>query len=231
MRRNGAGLSGGRRAGHNPVGGVRGPCAGAVPTAGRGGRGSGRLRASCAGERRGGHRQDHVGRRGRGAERSAGRLGSCAEAGRTPAFWPWTVALRGLLAALAASDVAELTRSDAAELARLVPELAAEPTVLDPTVLDPGAGGHGGDADAARLRVGGENPVMSHVTCTYSCRRPPGRSHRRGRAVAPERGGCGSEELPPGRTGPQRGGIDAGALQDLQTVEATTRWPRPTSSP
>jgi hypothetical protein len=157
--------------------------------------------------------------------------GSWAEAGRTPAFWPWTVALRGLLAALAASDVAELTRSDAAELARLVPELAAEPTVLDPTVLDPGAGGHGGDADAARLRVGAENPVMSHVTCTYSCRRPPGRSHRRGRAVAPERGGCGSEELSPGRTGPQRGGIDAGALQDLQTVEATTRWPRPTSSP
>jgi hypothetical protein len=88
--------------------------------------------------------------------------GSWAEAGRTPAFWPWTVALRGLLAALAASDVAELTRSDAAELARLVPELAAEPTVLDPTVLDPGAGGHGGDADAARLRVGAE---PGHVTC------------------------------------------------------------------
>src|SRR5215203_5158846 len=38
--------------------------------------------------------------------------GTCAEAERTPAFWPWSVALRGLLAAVVPSDATELTRTD-----------------------------------------------------------------------------------------------------------------------
>ena len=74
--------------------------------------------------------------------------GSCAEAGRTPAFWPWSVALRGLLAALHASDVTELTGTEAAELARLVPELAVKSAAPD---LELGCAGI--DSDAARLRL------------------------------------------------------------------------------
>lgn len=51
--------------------------------------------------------------------------GTCAEAERTPAFWAWTVALRGLLSALGSTDADVLTRTDTTELARLLPELAA----------------------------------------------------------------------------------------------------------
>ena len=57
--------------------------------------------------------------------------GTCADAERTPAFWPWTTAVRGLLAGLG-PDVAErATGIDTSELARLLPELGvaeSEPT-------------------------------------------------------------------------------------------------------
>lgn len=56
--------------------------------------------------------------------------GTCAEAERTPAFWPWTAALRGVLTALDPTDADALARIDTAELARLLPELAAAGTRL-----------------------------------------------------------------------------------------------------
>ncbi|HWN26128.1 MAG TPA: AAA family ATPase, partial [Actinomycetospora sp.] len=68
--------------------------------------------------------------------------GTCADADRRPAFWPWTVALRGLLAADPVT-AAELVAPDAGELARLLPEVAAEP--VDGPVPD--------DAGPARLRL------------------------------------------------------------------------------
>ena len=72
--------------------------------------------------------------------------GTCADAERAPAFWAWTSALRGLLAAVG-PDVAEsLTHIDTAELARLLPELA------DPGVEIGQAPGPP-DTDAARLRL------------------------------------------------------------------------------
>jgi AAA ATPase domain len=72
--------------------------------------------------------------------------GTCADAERTPAFWPWTAALRGLLTSVGPSAADLLTRTDTAELARLLPELV-------------GAGSEAGlvdgvsDTDAARLRL------------------------------------------------------------------------------
>ncbi|PVY96706.1 ATP-binding protein [Actinomycetospora cinnamomea] len=48
--------------------------------------------------------------------------GTCADADRRPAFWPWTAALRGLVAD-DPDAVADLAGADADELARLVPEL------------------------------------------------------------------------------------------------------------
>ncbi len=72
--------------------------------------------------------------------------GTCADAERAPAFWPWTTALRDLLTAVGPDAAERLTRIDTAELARLLPELA-------------GAGADAGlsnaplDADAARLRL------------------------------------------------------------------------------
>jgi tetratricopeptide (TPR) repeat protein len=72
--------------------------------------------------------------------------GTCAEAERTPAFWPWSAALRGLLADVAPGAAAELTRTDTAELARLLPELADE----KPTAVDPDGPA---DTDAARLQL------------------------------------------------------------------------------
>ncbi len=75
--------------------------------------------------------------------------GTCADAVRTPAFWPWSAALRGLLTALGPTDADALTRTDTAELARLLPELVderAESTDLGPVEGPP-------DADAARLRL------------------------------------------------------------------------------
>ena len=71
--------------------------------------------------------------------------GTCAEAERTPAFWPWSVALRALLTAADPTDVAELTGSDAAELARLLPQLPDAPAAVDPACP--------GDAELARLRL------------------------------------------------------------------------------
>jgi predicted ATPase len=71
--------------------------------------------------------------------------GTCAEAERTPAFWPWSMALRGLLAAVGPADAAELTRVETVELARLLPELADEGAAADP--------GGPADVDAARLRL------------------------------------------------------------------------------
>jgi tetratricopeptide (TPR) repeat protein len=73
--------------------------------------------------------------------------GTCVDAERTPALWPWTVALRGLVTALdpAGAGHAALAPADAAELARVLPELAPD--------------GEGGrthvqpDSDAARLRL------------------------------------------------------------------------------
>ena len=50
--------------------------------------------------------------------------GTGAQAERTPAFWPWTAALRALLSTVDPAEVAELTGTDAAELARLLPQLA-----------------------------------------------------------------------------------------------------------
>jgi len=75
--------------------------------------------------------------------------GTCADAERAPAFWPWTAALRGLLATLGTAEVEALTRTDIVELSRLLPELTGPGT--------PG-GGAGPvesplDADAARLRL------------------------------------------------------------------------------
>jgi predicted ATPase len=35
--------------------------------------------------------------------------GTCVEAERTPAFWPWSSALRGVLGTLSAAETAELT--------------------------------------------------------------------------------------------------------------------------
>src|SRR5919107_4490226 len=72
--------------------------------------------------------------------------GMCTEAERTPAFWPWSAALRGLLADVAPGAAAELTRTDTAELARLLPELADE----KPTAVDPDGPA---DTDAARLQL------------------------------------------------------------------------------
>jgi hypothetical protein len=46
-----------------------------------------------------------------------------------------------------------------------------------------------------------------------------------------DRVGLRGEELCPGRSGPQWGRIDAGAFKIVQTVEAVTQWPSPTSSP
>ncbi|GEC18077.1 hypothetical protein PHY01_03600 [Pseudonocardia hydrocarbonoxydans] len=69
--------------------------------------------------------------------------GTCADAERTPAFWPWTTALRALLAAVAPADADALTGPDRAELARLLPELAGT------TPVDDGPP----DTDAARLRL------------------------------------------------------------------------------
>lgn len=75
--------------------------------------------------------------------------GTCADAERTPAFWPWTAALRGLLDALAPADAHALTRIDTAELARLLPELAATGSEeADAGLLDGPP-----DTDVARLRL------------------------------------------------------------------------------
>lgn len=69
--------------------------------------------------------------------------GTCADAERTPAFWPWTAALRAVLAGLPPADADALTGPDRAELARLLPELAG-PGPVDDGPPDP---------DAARLRL------------------------------------------------------------------------------
>jgi AAA ATPase-like protein len=75
--------------------------------------------------------------------------GTCADAERTPAFWPWTAALRGLLNALGPTDAHALTRIDTAELARLLPELAATGSeAADAGLLDGPP-----DTDVARLRL------------------------------------------------------------------------------
>jgi hypothetical protein len=66
-----------------------------------------------------------------------------------PAFWPRTLALRGLLSALDPTDAEALTRIDTAELARLLPELAAAGS----EVADAGVVNGPSDADAARLRL------------------------------------------------------------------------------
>jgi hypothetical protein len=67
--------------------------------------------------------------------------GTCADADRAPAFWPWTTALRGLRAT-GLDDPPP--RSDAVEMARLLPELA-EP---GSPAAEPSA-----DPDAARWRL------------------------------------------------------------------------------
>lgn len=46
-----------------------------------------------------------------------------------------------------------------------------------------------------------------------------------------DRVGLRRQELPPGRTGPPRGGSNPAVLRMFQTVEAATVWPRPISSP
>jgi hypothetical protein len=52
-----------------------------------------------------------------------------------------------------------------------------------------------------------------------------------GEADREDRVGLGAEELSPGRAGAARGGSRPAALRIVQTVEAATWWPRPTSSP
>ncbi len=71
--------------------------------------------------------------------------GTGAEAERTPAFWPWTAALRALLSTVDPAEVAELTGTDATELARLLPQLADGTGAGDPDSPT--------DAAAARLRL------------------------------------------------------------------------------
>ncbi|MCV2489202.1 AAA family ATPase [Geodermatophilus sp. YIM 151500] len=71
--------------------------------------------------------------------------GTGVEAGRTPAFWPWSSALRGVLGTVDAAEATELTRTVAPELARMLPELAVEDAVTDVDGLL--------DTDAARLRL------------------------------------------------------------------------------
>ncbi|MCU1653488.1 MAG: ATPase-like protein [Pseudonocardia sp.] len=75
--------------------------------------------------------------------------GTCVDADRAPAFWPWTAALRRLLSELTGPDVDAVTHTDTAELARLLPEL------LVPSSGGLGAGQDDGppDTDAARLRL------------------------------------------------------------------------------
>ncbi|MGQ0576622.1 MAG: ATP-binding protein [Pseudonocardia sp.] len=68
--------------------------------------------------------------------------GTCVDADSAPAFWPWTTALRGLLATVDPADVATLAAPDPAELARLLPELAGDGPPAEPP-----------DTDAARLRL------------------------------------------------------------------------------
>ena len=75
--------------------------------------------------------------------------GTCAGAERTPAFWPWSMALRGLLTGVGAADADKLTRTDTAELARLLPELGGGPA----EGIDSGSGDDLDDTDAARLRL------------------------------------------------------------------------------
>ena len=75
--------------------------------------------------------------------------GTCADAERTPAFWPWTAALRGLLTALGPTDADALARTDTTELARLLPELAAAGS----EAADAGLVDEPPDTDAARLRL------------------------------------------------------------------------------
>lgn len=70
--------------------------------------------------------------------------GTCADAERTPAFWPWSAALRGLLAAVGPADAAAVTRTDTAELARLLPALGGPPVSSED---------HPADPEAARLRL------------------------------------------------------------------------------
>ncbi|MDD7942941.1 AAA family ATPase [Actinomycetospora lutea] len=67
--------------------------------------------------------------------------GTCADADQAPAFWPWTTALRSLRAT--GPDDAP-PAADAAELARLLPELTEPSTPAAEPPADP---------DAARLRL------------------------------------------------------------------------------
>jgi hypothetical protein len=84
-------------------------------------------------------------------ERAGVRLGwgTCADAERTPAFWPWTAALRGLLRALDPGEAHVVTRTDANELARLLPELADQGT--EPAAQELSDDPRG--IDVARLRL------------------------------------------------------------------------------
>jgi tetratricopeptide (TPR) repeat protein len=81
---------------------------------------------------------------------SAGRAGlrvgwgTCVDADRAPAFWPWTAALRDLLAVAGPAEAAALAGPDVADLARLLPELVP---------AQPVPAGTEGDPEAARLRL------------------------------------------------------------------------------
>ena len=75
--------------------------------------------------------------------------GTCLDAERTPAFGPWTAALRDLLNHLVPAELESLTRIDRTELARLLPELGeAADEAPDSTPRD-----GSGDDEAARLRL------------------------------------------------------------------------------
>lgn len=52
--------------------------------------------------------------------------GTCVEAERTPAFWPWSSALRGVLGTLSAAGTAELTPRVTERLAEVDTPAAAD---------------------------------------------------------------------------------------------------------
>lgn len=75
--------------------------------------------------------------------------GTCLDAERTPAFGPWTAALRDLLNHLVPAELESLTRIDRTELARLLPELGEAADEAPKSTPRDGSG----DDEAARLRL------------------------------------------------------------------------------
>ncbi len=85
---------------------------------------------------------------GEAAARSGVRVGwgTCVDADRAPAFWPWTTALRALLAESGSVLAPMLSDTDTETVSRLLPELADDGAAE--RARDPRS-----DPDAARLRL------------------------------------------------------------------------------